>query len=165
MFFRFWHERSTGKWTAGVVKGKLGSKLYVNLSDDVDTPGFADGFEALLSEVKTLTGCTLAPKPLAASPELQVQSAVGTNDTELDVGRAALKLMLILSESEPLRTAVERVLTTDMLANIIENSPDDRITALMLLANVYAVTHVCSTLMAALTRICPGQSYGLISTL
>jgi hypothetical protein len=133
--------------SAGVVKGKLGSKLYVNLADDVGTEAFTDGIKRLVQELATLVGHAFVP-PATRSEPVEIVSVcddvpaasetVGTDDAELPVARAALELLLVLATEEPLRLALQAAAPLGLLESIIERSPTDRPTALLLLACVHA---------------------------
>ena len=136
---------------AGVVKGKLGSKLYVNLADEVGSEGFTNGVQRLVQEVATLVGRELTPLatgvqqaeatslPNDRRAEVAAPAeAVGTYDTELPVARAALELLLVLSAEEPLRIALQAAAPLELLETLIERSPSDRPSALLLLACVHA---------------------------
>jgi hypothetical protein len=134
--------------SAGVVKGKLGSKLYVNLADDVGTEAFTDGIKRLVQELATLVGREFVP--LATGSKLAEVASVcdvhlpaapetaGTDDSELPVARAALELLLVLATEEPLRLALQAAAPLELLESIVERSPTDRPTALLLLACVHA---------------------------
>ena len=56
--------RAPGNWLAGTVKGMLGPKLYVDMSDDA---AFDDGIAHLIREIVTVTGepssCTVGGPP------------------------------------------------------------------------------------------------------
>ena len=64
--------RNPKLWT-GVVAGKLGGKLYVDLSGDVGCAAFADGVQRLANEIETvnaLSGVTVGDDPaIAAHPQ------------------------------------------------------------------------------------------------
>lgn len=135
---------------AGVVKGKLGSKLYVNLADEVGSSAFADGIKRLVQEVAALVGRELVAPAAAAGKAAEAAhlggdrrapeapEAIGTHDAELPVARAALKLLLVLATEEPLRLALQAAAPLELLESAIERSPSDRPDALLLLACVHA---------------------------
>ena len=149
--------KDTFRWSAGVVQGKLGSKLYVNLSDDEDQPGFQAGIEQLLQELATVTGRTFATgggtasassdgadaqaaaasdDPTAASPEAAAMVTKGVDD---ETGDGALRLLIELSKAEPLRVALDSDQLLDALEFLIEREKDTRREqAIELLINVFA---------------------------
>ena len=64
--------RNSKQW-AGVVGGKLGGKLYIDLSSDVADTAFAYGVQRLANEIETvnaLSGVTVGEDPaMAAHPQ------------------------------------------------------------------------------------------------
>ena len=57
---------------------------------------------------------------------------------EKEVGTAALELLLVLSQSESLRGAIRAASLLDSLESLCNTSSNERTTALLLVANLYA---------------------------
>ena len=48
--------RDTSKWTVGLVKGKLGTKLYIDLSENEGHESYVEGICRLVREIENITG-------------------------------------------------------------------------------------------------------------
>jgi hypothetical protein len=144
--------RDTSKWAAGVVKGKLGTKLYIDLSANEDDDSFHEGITKLLREISTLTGKTYGDKPIVErakgaggrstgeSSKLKYKDvAYSTND--LKIASEAMTLLYCLSLSESNRSAFESI--GDQLISYMEYLCESKVLGspnfqgLAILANVY----------------------------
>jgi len=146
--------RDTSKWASGVVKGKLGTKLYIDLSANEDEESFPEGVSKLLREISTLTGKTFGERTIKAenshigadartvgdSSKLKYKD-VAYSSNDIKISTEALSLLYWLSLSESNRTAFERIgdPLVSYMVYICESgvlgSPNFK--SLAILANVY----------------------------
>lgn len=103
--------RDTSKWAAGVVKGKLGTKLYIDLSANEDDDSFLDGITKLLREVSVVAGKSFdaKEKTVATSNSKSRYRDVAYSKNDVEIGRAAQQVLYRLSLSESNRSTLESI--------------------------------------------------------
>ena len=133
--------------------------------DNEGEGSYNDGIKHLLQEISTLTGKTFTPQTLhpkdQADPQEEQEGnndgdnddgvenddendgnhgseTTGSQDLGLDVGAAAMQLLLTLSGAETLRVAMESAKPLDAIEFICNSYPEHRSTALFLLVNIYS---------------------------
>lgn len=140
--------RDTSKWAAGVVKGKLGTKLYIDLSANEDDDSFSEGITKLLREISALTGKTFGERSItenakgAGETSKRKYKDVAHSFNDIKIATEAIQLLFWLSLSESNRTAFERM--GDQLVSYIEYLCESRLLgpgqdffSISILANVY----------------------------
>ena len=121
----------------------------VNLVDEVSTAltnarsrglrGAALNMLAALAGTSETARTSMRDGPLVEEAVARIAAMV-KNPMENSVGVAALRLLLVLSESESLRAAIRAASPLDSLESLCATSSDNRTTALMLVANTYSAT-------------------------
>ena len=136
--------RDTSSWIPGVVKGKLGTKLYVDLADPEDSKSFENGIQTLIQEIKLITGHnstqdTFDVNAMSSASDTNISKAKigpGASSDDIKIGTKAIECLGFMAFSEPLRSMME---STDVLEFItaLFDYEGTKVHAGKLLINVY----------------------------
>jgi hypothetical protein len=156
--------RDTSSWLAGTVKGKLGTKLYIDLADEEGKDSYQAGLDRLINEIEILSGRKFDGAPTAStstgnslvggganiggggknSPTLVRQSsserrAVGLiSQKDINVGYAALRFLKYLSLAEPLRLMLASKEMLQAVHFIFDRHVAYRQECINIISNIYA---------------------------